>query len=284
MTTLYILGNGFDLWHGLPTDYRSFHESAKDSLEEMDAYYVADASVDRPWHDFENYLGKYDWQQFYDAFDNIDVASESFRSSDAFGLEDELSEESERLIESIEELFQEWVAKIDVSKAVKKIVFEPQALFLTFNYTDTLQQVYGISDKNVFHIHGSTKNHEKLIFGHGESREEEPEIDENGDSNRTMFTDAENAAKYPFYAFQKPVSEIIQKTNYFSSLRLINRIVVIGHSMNEIDLPYFYEVAKNNIGCNWLIYCYRVSDEEHYRNQLIRCGVDSLRIETCAYT
>lgn len=32
--------------------------------------------------------------------------------------------------------------------------------------------------------------------------------DDNGDSNRTMFSDAEGAAKNPFYALQKPVSEV----------------------------------------------------------------------------
>lgn len=32
--------------------------------------------------------------------------------------------------------------------------------------------------------------------------------DLNGDSNRTMFTDEEGAAKYPFYVLQKPVNEV----------------------------------------------------------------------------
>jgi hypothetical protein len=40
MTTLYIIGNGFDLWHGLPTGYGDFYEHAKEALDEMEAYYV----------------------------------------------------------------------------------------------------------------------------------------------------------------------------------------------------------------------------------------------------
>lgn len=285
MTTLYIIGNGFDLWHGLPTNYGSFYEFAKDSLDELDAYYVADDSVDRRWHDFENYLGKYDHQLLYDEIDDIDVTSESFRPKDAYGLEDELEEFSENLVDSIENLFHDWAFDIDLSEAAKKITFDSPALFLTFNYTNTVQQIYGIADSDVFHIHGSSKKDDKLIFGHGESREEAPEIDENGDSNRTMFTDAENAAKYPFYAFQKPVLETINNNrNYFISLRLATRVVVIGHSLNEIDLPYFHEVAKNTIGCNWFVYCYETSDEEHHRSQLIRCGVDASRIKTCEYS
>lgn len=285
MTTLYIIGNGFDLSHGLPTDYGSFYKHAKESLDEMDAYYISGGPVGKPWHDFENCLGTYSWELFYDAFNDIDVTSESFRLRDAYCLEDELAERSGAIVERIEELFREWVSDIDVSDAQAKFAFDPNSMFLTFNYTETLQEVYGVSNNDVLYIHGNAAAFDKLIFGHGESREEEPEIDANGDSNRTMFTDAENAAKYPFYAFQKPVVETIKEHgDYFFSLRGVTKTVVIGHSLNDIDLPYFQEVAKNTTGCNWLIYCHRESDVEHHKRQLIRCGVNACRIETCAYS
>lgn len=285
MKTLYIIGNGFDLWHGLATDYGSFYEHAKKALDEMEAYYISAGPAEKPWHDFENCLGTYEWKYLYDAFNEIDVSAESFRPSDAYGLEDELVERSKELVESIEELFHEWVSDIDISIAAKKVAFDKHAQFLTFNYTETLQKTYGIPSSSVLHIHGSVAAYDKLIFGHGESREEEPEIDENGDSNRSMFTDAENAAKYPFYAFQKPVGELIAKHGgYFSSLLGITKVIVIGHSLNDIDLPYFREVAKNTSGCTWVVYCYRESDGDHHRRQLVRCGVDACRIETCAYS
>jgi hypothetical protein len=236
------------------------------------------------WHDFENCLGTYDWQLFYDEFNEVDVTSESFRPRDTYCLEDELEEQSGSFVESIQELFREWISEVDLSVAKGKTIFDQNSQFLTFNYTETLQKVYGIPSNNLLHIHGSAEAFEDLIFGHGESREEEPEIDENGDSNRTMFTDAENAAKYPFYALQKPVREVIEVNGaYFSSLQGITKVVVLGHSLNDIDLPYFQEIAKNTSGSNWLLYCYTESDVEHHKHQLVRCGVDASRIETYAY-
>ena len=36
MTTLYIIGNGFDLYHGLPTSYTDFYEFGKKLLDEIE--------------------------------------------------------------------------------------------------------------------------------------------------------------------------------------------------------------------------------------------------------
>jgi len=284
MTTLYIIGNGFDLWHNLPTDYGSFYAYAKETLDEMEAYYVSGENLERPWHDFENCLGTYDWQLFYDAYNDINVTSESFKPSHAYGLEDELVEQSEGHVESIQTLFHEWVSSIDVSITSTKYPFSQNAIYLTFNYTDTLQTVYEISSGSILHIHGSAAAYDDLIFGHGKSMEEEPEVDENGDSNRTMFTDAQNAAKHPFYAFQKPVSERIEENrSYFRSLSGVIEVVVIGHSINDIDLPYFKEVAKYAPNCRWAVYSYKTSDSKHHVRQLERCGVTSNNIDIRAY-
>jgi len=56
MNTLYVIGNGFDLWHGLPTSYRQFYEFAKDTLDELEEHYLFDPNDDVPWYDFENAL------------------------------------------------------------------------------------------------------------------------------------------------------------------------------------------------------------------------------------
>lgn len=275
MSTLNIIGNGFDLWHGLPTSYNLFYAFAKDTLDELESFYLIDTIQSGPWSDFENSLGKFDWKLFYEAHDHTDITAENFRPSEAFGLEDDLTEQADALVETIKERFHEWIEEIDVSLASKKTSFSGTDSFLSFNYTTTLQLIYGIDDANIVHIHGRSDAYDDLIFGHGETREEEPELDENGDSNRTMFSDAESAAKYPFYALQKPVSEIIDKNrDFFHSLGSISTISVIGHSLNDFDLPYFEEVAKNTKNAKWTVYCYRPEDKKHHIQQLLKCGVD----------
>ncbi|MFA7347662.1 MAG: bacteriophage abortive infection AbiH family protein [Desulfurivibrionaceae bacterium] len=284
MSTLHIVGNGFDLWHGLLTSYDRFYEFAKDTLDELESFYCIDTTPDGPWTDFENSLGRFDWRLFYDAHDHTDIAADNFRPSEAFCLEDDLTEQADAHVDAIKERFHAWIDAIDVSLASKKMSFAETDLFLTFNYTSTLQLVYGIDNGNIVHIHGRSDAYDELVFGHGATMREEPELDENGDSNRTMFSDAEGAAKYPFYALQKPVSEIVAKnSNFFHSLGSVSTIRVIGHSLNDIDLPYFDEVAKNAKGAKWVVCCRRPEDEDYYTQQLLKCGVHRGDITVCAY-
>ncbi|HDS0957258.1 hypothetical protein PshuTeo2_09820 [Pseudomonas hunanensis] len=284
MGKLNIIGNGFDLWHGLPTSYDLFYAFAKDTLDELESFYLIETILSGPWSDFENSLGKFDWQLFYEAHDHTDPTAENFRPSEALSLEDDITEQANDLVEAIKERFHDWIGSIDVSLASKKTSFSKTDSFLSFNYTPTLQQVYGIDDVNILHIHGRSDAYDDLIFGHGETREEEPEFDENGDSNRTMFSDAEGAAKYPFYILQKPVSEAIKNNKaFFDSLGDLSAISIIGHSLNNIDLPYFEEVAKNANNAKWTVYCYRLDDSEHYLKQLLKCGINSKNVTISTY-
>ena len=284
MAKLYIIGNGFDLWHGLPTDYGHFYTFAIEILDELEQFYSFGVAHIGPWCDFENSLGCFDWHQFYEAHNHIDVASEMLRRSEVYCLEDDLAEQSDHHVDAIRGAFREWIEGIDISVAERKLDFPKDARFITFNYTSTLQSVYGISDERVFHVHGRADNFDELIFGHGETIKEEPELDENGDSNRTMFSDAEGAAKYPLYAFQKPVSEVLEKNReFFESARHVSEIVVVGHSLNNIDLPYFKDLAACAPSARWLVCCFEEADEVHHLEQLMSCGVRRESIRTCTY-
>lgn len=284
MAKLYVIGNGFDLWHGLPTSYGQFYEFAKETLDEISNYYSLDVTKSGPWCDFENSLADFNWYEFFDAHNHIDVDSESFRPSFVCCLEDDLEHQADLHVETIRDCFRDWVDGIDVSVAERRMFFTQDSKFITFNYTSTLESIYGIDDDNVFHIHGRADKCDELIFGHGEAMEEEPELDESGDSNRTMFSDAEGAAKYPFYALQKPVDKVLESNeNFFNSLEHIDEIFVIGHSLNKIDLPYFIKLAERAPSAEWMICCYCADEENHHFQKLVECGVLHERIRVYAY-
>jgi len=157
------------------------------------------------------------------------------------------------------------VNQIDLKSTSKKIVFEEEVIFLNFNYTLTLKEVYKIPYGMVFHIHGDVENNQgPLIFGHNEELTEMPEMDENGDSNGTMFTDSENVSKYPFYAFKKPVTEIISENKkFFENINSIEEVIILGHSFNTIDIPYFEEIVKKTkITTRWKVSYYKEEDKE----------------------
>jgi hypothetical protein len=284
MTTLYIIGNGFDLWHDLPTSYANFYDFAKELLDELENFYPFDASKTIPWHDFENFLGAFDWTVFYKEHNFIDVDSESFKPSLVYSLEDDLTEQADHLVTAIRDLFQEWVVEIDISGVERMLTLPTGARFITFNYTSMLEAVYGVDKNNVLHIHGRAETFDELVFGHGETQEEEPELDENGDSNRTIFSDSQGAAKYPFYALQKPVNKVLEEHKEFlESLMHTSEIIVIGHSLNKIDLPYFKKLVAQAPSAKWTVCVYRPEEETGCISALVQCGVQRELVRTCTY-
>lgn len=234
------------------------------------------------WYNFENDLGTFNWELFFSDNNHIDINDDDFRPSFVFGLEDDLRQETNEIVRKIKKAFKDWLNQISLESVCQKFDFRGDFIFLNFNYTMTLEEVYKIPNEKIIHIHGDVKNYQdNLIFGHNHELKEEPEFDENGDSKRTMFTDSENASKYPFYAFRKPVNEIIiENKNFFENLRSIEEVIVFGHSLSLIDIPYFQEIVKqtgNKI--KWKVSYYCEKEIESHLSSLQGIGVAKCNIE-----
>lgn len=73
-------------------------------------------------------------------------------------------------MQKLPQIFEKWVETIPISKnKISDIVvlFNDYCHFLTFNYTETLEVLYGILDENVCHIHGKRGGRHSLLAGHG---------------------------------------------------------------------------------------------------------------------
>ncbi|MEL2356136.1 AbiH family protein, partial [Klebsiella pneumoniae] len=55
--------------------------------------------------------------------------------------------------------------------------------FFTFNYTNTLQDIYGVPDENILHIHGNAKIGQNLVIGHDVFYENSLNIDSGPDQD-----------------------------------------------------------------------------------------------------
>lgn len=290
MNRLYIIGNGFDRFHDLPTGYNDFHEfviknhpNLENTFEE---YFELSTklSIDnkRRWADFENDLATFDWKNFFKEQNQIDVLDDNFRPSFIYGLEDDLEQETDTLISSIREAFEDWLTALSLESTERKLYFEESSIFLNFNYTLTLEDVYQIPTNKILHIHGDVENDQGyLVFGHNKNLRTKPTFDKYGEPTRTPFSDSEANAQQSFYRLQKPVKEIIRENNgFFKNLKDINEIIILGHSLNVIDIPYFEKVKKYTAeSSKWKISFY--SDEERlsHLSSLQKIGIDECRIE-----
>lgn len=261
---LFIIGNGFDLAHGLKTSYENFRQYLL-NVENIQTpgenfcpndilQLISRCAGTARWCDIETDLGYVSGQvkKYVDETKDYDV--QRLQGALLGGI-----------LEDIPKYVSSWIAAVDCKQAkpmlsFKKLIDKDKDYFLTFNYTDTLERLY--EAKKVCHIHG--KYGERIVFGHGEEltygrefhlREDlecglvEAYLDLQKDPNKNMekhreFIDAigKLQAVYSYgFSFSKPdrpyISRICKKTttnttwhlsNYESTLRKKEYQVIIG--------------------------------------------------------
>lgn len=281
MKTLYVIGNGFDRHHKLPTSYSDFYQEYHELLDGLSDYFPNNIN-EHPWYEFEKNLGKYDAEIVFSECNHLDIGDEKFKLSMLYGLEDELAEQTENIVSNLQDAFSEWINSIEIEpgKIVERLNLESNSSYLSFNYTTTLEKIYDISRESILYIHGCAERYDDLIFGHGLDIDEEPEFDENGESLRTPFSDSIASSRYPLSALKKPVVDIINKNSaFFSSLYNLEHVLILGHSISCIDHPYFIKIKENvSDNCKWVVSYHTDEEIEKHMRNLSACGIEMRNI------
>jgi hypothetical protein len=249
---LVIIGNGFDIQNGLPTSYRHFHKKYSSQLNEILEYFP-NFFDDQEWSCFEENLAVFDEDNFRENSVLEPSMDDMIESSQYVnGYNDEVAEKVDELVDSIHNSFKAWIKSIDVNKASKFMEFPLDFNFINFNYTPTLQEVYSIPDEDVLHIHGKVRMN--IIFGHGSGNGNQASSIQSNE-NEPWFEEASQSLASVTDKLHKPVSEILENCRAtLKSYGDVTKVIVIGHSINEIDIPYFkciLESYSNALWENW---------------------------------
>lgn len=262
---LYIIGNGFDLYHGLPTSYGHFHDYVKkhdnELTELIDKYYLP-KKLDF-WNDFEENLGNFDDDLLREYCQKYleDYGCDNWRDAFHHDYQYELDRIIDRITLGLRECFCNWLSQISFDGLEKKIIpIERNAYYLTFNYTCTLEKIYDIPAQNILHIHGTFKAHDndRIVYGHGGH----PYIVEK-DIDDPRIAEGEEIIKDYFAKTKKPVMQIIHKYQkfFYKMITNVTNITIIGHSMNEIDYPYFKRIGNSiKERTDWTYYYHSMKD------------------------
>ena len=265
MKRLFIIGNGFDIAHKLNTRYSDFRNYL---LEQYPKAMDQDGRVPEPitrdqgeelfddeevvgflikiideasqlgdeWKDLEDALGKIDYGYLLDNWDEEDEEDEGEQWDEVCDNEDNARNIKEIVI-MIKNYFSEWINQIQISnskpiKNFENLIDKSNDLFLTFNYTMTLEELYDA--KNVIHIHG--QQGDNLVFGHGNSQNHIEHYE-------TEYTGSEDYISELHSELRKDTSKVIQQhKNYFKNLEILDSIYSYGFSFSEVDLVYIKEI------------------------------------------
>ncbi|HBA68893.1 MAG TPA: hypothetical protein DCZ40_05990, partial [Lachnospiraceae bacterium] len=292
---LFVIGNGFDIAHGLPTKYSDFQnyllenypEASDDCLVVPESFIMPDGeesyndievvsfllkiiteseATGEAWSDLENTLGKLNLDGCFDdwnLYDNDDNEwHEVYRNED-------IAANVCGAVQMIKKYFSNWVETIDVFKAKTKTNFsrliEPDKdFFLTFNYTETLEHLYGV--KNIFHIHG--KQGGKLVFGHGNNIDYYDKYMDSHVGSESYLSELQLALK-------KDTQSIIkQNKKLFKEIGKVGQIYSYGFSFSEVDMVYIRELCKESKTENmvWYFNSYDKDKFEIFKEELVKCG------------
>lgn len=245
--TLYIIGNGFDLHHKLKTQYKDFKDYVKKVDSELLFNIEQHLSLEDNWSDLENSLASIDIENIINDAENL---KHSFKAGANHDFQWQIRETTNQLSDCLLKTFEDWIIlenkniKETATKSLKTI--KNGSIYLNFNYTETLPLIYGIPEKDIIYIHGkaSSKN---IILGHAWKDSERPfsskiDYDENDD-----FRDIEahDIIVGYFEKTFKPSTAIIKENQQlFGSKSRFEEIVILGHSMSEVDSIYFTTIAN----------------------------------------
>jgi hypothetical protein len=273
MMHLYVIGNGFDLHHKIPSSYTDFKNWLENNdLEVFTKLEELFSSDDKWWNEFESNLGKIPFLKSFTeniAFVNRpNYLSDDYRDRDLYDAENEVKADLGNLIALLKNDFYLWAKNLPLGERGEVVQIEKDAFFLTFNYTLTLEKLYGIPAEKILHIHGVSLDKNSIIIGHGREYDDirndlddalpEPPDDIPTCDYESWFNNAakENADDYPtklakdasadiIYSLKKNVRNIIDENrSFFQSLSDVETIHIFGFSFSETDLPYLLELLK----------------------------------------
>lgn len=265
---IFVIGNGFDQHHGLPTSYGCFENFVRTRHPDAHLLFQHLFPVDtiRHWKDFETAFGeitfdryKRAFQERYGSLPSTDAITSMQSTEFADYIGQFFGLRQNHVSPNSPNLFSEWIDTIDLSAVQAQFFFPENSWFITFNYTETLQQVYGLQEPGVYHIHGKRGDPDnKIVVGHGLNVE-------------SVATDidapSENNPSNPWYQLyreaQKPVhGRMGINRSLDAKIRSIFRdlignntssvnIFVFGHSLSEVDKPYFETLVKHLPHASW---------------------------------
>lgn len=225
-------------------------------------------SFDGNWADFENSLAHLDVDLIIDKASNYLVSYSAEDWSDAYhhDYQYEIDQIVSALSGDLKKRFTEWICGLNIQNSsscqVPMLNLKSNAAYMSFNYTDTLQKLYGIPQAHILHIHNQAIDiNSDLVLGHGVNPAAISSLNAgaNLEDQDVRVTEANEIIDSYFSKTYKPTQEVISAhLSFFDSLFDTQCICVLGHSLSEVDWPYFSLIAQKTMTSSpkWVVSYY----------------------------
>lgn len=297
---LYVIGNGFDLMHGVRSSYYAFRDTlGKNSalLHALENF----ITFEDIWADFEEALAHFNinamsngvivdnWLDILGAYDEDAGASEFFQATEA------AANPIMTVVNELPRRFRMWVESLSIGTDDRPLqdILRKNGQVLCFNYTEFIETLYGFHEDNICYIHGCRRKKkyfpkERLILGRmPQEVTYSYDFDDNSlkwikDPFKLSMIDVaqDNVIRLISEgdeALTKNCSDIIYaQDTFFAGLDKIEDIVTIGHSLSPVDWDYFTEIVSripNIKDVRWYFGCHGLRDLDNLEKLLVKLGI-----------
>lgn len=298
---LNVIGNGFDLYHGLPSSYYYFGcyliKNNPGYFEELGKMYNLNyVYYLRTYPDFEpEYLvDDLFWSNFENCLENINEDYFLGTHDYDLGLENddpiEIEMEEDLAAEKLKTAFASWIRdtldkeinyEIIKTEMHKTDIFNRNDQFLLFNYTHTLQKLYKVPSSKIFYVHGecTDKDGEDLVVGHGNLVKIDELMEKLDECEKKYnFTQSAQNKIDEYKCLIRFVDRLKKDVGYCRSLckdfyrsfsETPKTINVYGMSLGDVDMPYFIELRKAFPCSEWVFWYFSKEDRERIENIVV---------------
>ncbi|MGG7175300.1 AbiH family protein [Clostridium neonatale] len=304
---LNIIGNGFDLYHGLPSSYYFFgcyliknDPKFYEELGEMYNFKFAKMIGPPIGHDYEYVVEDIFWREFEKHLGEVDENFIIYTHDDDLNLENDdpidIEMNEDMIAEKLKQAFVHWVKDtLDqnenyelIIKSMKEVInpikFNCDDYFLNFNYTHTLQKIYDVPDERIHYVHGECLgDDDELIIGHGN---DERIIEIEGFiyelESKYNYTQSSKNEINEYECLLRILKKLRKNVNsckvycdsFFKEIgdgiKIIN---VFGMSLGDVDIPYLKHIREKWPNAQWKFSYYSYDDKvriiEVAENELI---------------
>ena len=297
---LYVIGNGFDRAHKLPTSYWDFRtyiafrdpEFLRSFESHYDIYPATKCARRRLlWNELESNLANIDEEAIIGQITDIDMGLDSGDTGISDTLYSHFSADYD-YINQLAKYLKQWVRTIRIRdikprtshiKTVGDDFDITNNFYITFNYTAVLETIYNVNPLNIVHIHGSLRQRDgDPILGHGNKNRIDKINDSRNEADNISdekWSSACSVVRDYYMRTYKDISKYMYQLGQFSK-KPIDEIIVAGHSLAGVDQPYFSAIDNHLCNrANWKVYYFEDAEKNTMRENLMKCGIDENRIE-----
>ena len=237
---LYIVGNGFDLWHGIPSSFKQFKAFVREHDRALLQLVEDHLPTDENWNHLEHALARIDVDSIIGELGHFmpSYGADDWSDSGHHDFQYEVSRLVQSLSEGLKRQLTAWMRQLSpraLASGVQRLqTLNPAASFLTFNYTPTLQQLYDVPNSHILHIHGRADDPDSaLILGHAWNPKERCSLNDRPDIEDidTRLMEANAILDSYFSTTFKPSKHLIQNHHlFFQQQADIGTVCVLGRA------------------------------------------------------